>query len=88
MFKVIITLNPAKVSGLCGRLKCCLRYEYETYEQLQKELPPIGAHVVTQNGRARIMNHEILTQQLLVETEDNRRILIDAAEVLSVISKK
>ena len=82
------TLDPTKISGRCGRLKCCLRYEYDTYSELQKELPPVGAEVVTANGRARILNQEILTQQLLVSTEDNRRVLIDAAEVLSVIKKK
>ncbi len=78
------TLDPTKISGRCGRLKCCLRYEYDTYEVLQKELPPIGSEVVTQLGRARILNHEILTQQLLIQTEDERRMLIEASEVLSV----
>ncbi len=82
------TLDPTKISGRCGRLKCCLRYEYETYTELQKELPPVGADVITANGRARVLNQEILTQQLLVSTEDNRRVLIDASEVLSVIKKK
>ena len=79
------TLDPTKISGRCGRLKCCLRYEYDTYEELQKELPRIGVDVVTRNGRARVLGHEILAQQILVQTEDHRRVLIDAAEVLSVI---
>jgi cell fate regulator YaaT (PSP1 superfamily) len=79
------TLDPTKISGRCGRLKCCLRYEYETYDKMRKDLPPVGADVVTELGRARILNHEILAQQLLIETEDNRRVLIDASEVLSVI---
>jgi len=65
-----------------------LRYEYDTYVQLQKDLPPIGAEVVTNVGRARILGHEVLTQQLLVHLEDNRRMLIDAAEVVSVLKKK
>lgn len=82
------TLDPTKISGRCGRLKCCLRYEYDTYVQLQKDLPPIGAEVVTNVGRARILGHEVLTQQLLVHLEDNRRMLIDAAEVVSVLKKK
>ena len=81
------TLDPTKISGRCGRLKCCLRYEYDTYVELQRELPPIGSDVVTSNGRARVLNQSILASQLLVETEDNRRVLIDADEVLSVISK-
>ena len=41
------TLDPTKISGRCGRLKCCLRYEYDTYQSLQRELPPVGADVVT-----------------------------------------
>ncbi len=81
------TLDPTKISGRCGRLKCCLRYEYDTYEDLQKVLPPIGADVVTDNGRAHVLNQEILTQQLLVEMEDRRRLLIDASEVLTVIKR-
>ena len=79
------TLDPTKISGRCGRLKCCLRYEYHTYQELKKELPPVGSDVVTRDGRARVVGHEILAQQLLVEMEDHRRMLIDASEVLTVI---
>jgi cell fate regulator YaaT (PSP1 superfamily) len=75
------TLDPTKISGRCGRLKCCLRYEFDTYEQLQKELPPIGARVQTADGRGRVIGHEILASQLLVETEDRTRKLVDAAAV-------
>lgn len=81
------TLDPTKISGRCGRLKCCLRYEYDTYNEMRKELPSVGSQVVTQNGKAKVLSQEILTQQLLVETEDNRRVLIDLSEVLSVIKK-
>ena len=38
------TLDPAKISGRCGRLKCCLRYEFDTYRALERELPPVGSH--------------------------------------------
>jgi cell fate regulator YaaT (PSP1 superfamily) len=82
------TLDPTKISGRCGRLKCCLRYEYDTYEALQAELPPVGADVVTANGRARVLAQEILAGQLLVETEDNRRVMIPARDVLSILSKR
>jgi len=81
------TLDPTKISGRCGRLKCCLRYEYDTYEALHKELPPLGSDVVTARGRARVLAQEILAGQLLVETEDHRRVLIDAAEVLTVLKR-
>jgi cell fate regulator YaaT (PSP1 superfamily) len=81
------TLDPTKISGRCGRLKCCLRYEYDTYEQLQKELPPIGSDIITSRGRSRVLAHEILAQQLLVETEDHRRVLVPASEVLTVLTR-
>ncbi len=82
------TLDPAKISGRCGRLKCCLRYEYDTYEELQKSLPPVGADVVTNVGRARVLGQEILAGQLLVETEDHRRVLINSDQVLTVLSSR
>jgi cell fate regulator YaaT (PSP1 superfamily) len=81
------TLDPTKISGRCGRLKCCLRYEFDHYEEVHKSLPAVGAWVVTRDGKARVTGQEILAQQLLVETEDHRRLIIDAAEVLSVIRK-
>lgn len=81
------TLDPNKISGRCGRLKCCLRYEFDTYEDLQRELPRVGWEIVTKDGRARVIGQEILAQQLLVETGDHRRLLIAAAEVLSVIRR-
>jgi len=81
------TLDPSKISGRCGRLKCCLRYEYETYQELQRDLPPVGAEVVTTSGRARVVAQEILGGQVLIETEDMRRIVIHAADVLTVLSR-
>ena len=81
------TLDPTKISGRCGRLKCCLRYEYETYEQLQKDLPPLGSDIITSRGRCRVLAHEILAQQLLVETEDHRRVLVPAGDVLTVLKR-
>ena len=81
------TLDPTKISGRCGRLKCCLRYEYDTYTEMRRELPPIGSDVLTNDGRARVLGHEILTQQVLAETEDNRRIMVDASAILTVIKK-
>jgi cell fate regulator YaaT (PSP1 superfamily) len=81
------TLDPTKISGRCGRLKCCLRYEYDTYVYLQRQLPPVGVDVITPTGRARVLGHEILAQQLLVQMEDNHRTLIDASDVLSVLQK-
>jgi cell fate regulator YaaT (PSP1 superfamily) len=82
------TLDPSKISGRCGRLKCCLRYEYDTYQVLQRELPPVGADIITNSGRARVLAQEILAGQILIETEDMRRIVIDAADVLTVLKRE
>lgn len=79
------TLDPTKISGRCGRLKCCLRYEYDVYEDILAELPAIGAMIVTKQGKAKVLAHEILARKLLVMMEDNRRIMIASSEVLSVM---
>lgn len=81
------TLDPTKISGRCGRLKCCLRYEYDTYLDMQKELPPVGSDIVTSNGRAHVLNQSILASQLLVSMEDGRRVLIGVDEVLTVLKR-
>lgn len=78
------TLDPSKISGRCGRLKCCLRYEYDTYEEWQRQLPPIGSRIVTADGPATVLAQELMAQQLLIQTADDRRILIAADQVLSV----
>ncbi|MGD9857143.1 MAG: stage 0 sporulation family protein [Planctomycetaceae bacterium] len=80
------TLDPTKISGRCGRLKCCLRYEYDTYREYQRELPKVGKWVVTKEGKGRVLAQEILAQKLLISYEDSRRALVDARDVLTVVS--
>jgi cell fate regulator YaaT (PSP1 superfamily) len=77
------TLDPSKISGRCGRLKCCLRFEQDVYEDFQKLLPPVGARIVTQKGQGRVLAQEILARKLLVEFEDGRRILVPQGEILA-----
>ena len=81
------TLDPSKISGRCGRLKCCLRYEYDTYQDLQKDLPPIGSEIITNEGKAKVLAQEILASRLLIQTEDMRRIVIESADVLTVLKR-
>ena len=81
------TLDPTKISGRCGRLKCCLRYEYDTYVDMQKELPPIGSDIVTSNGRGHVLNQSVLAAQLMIQMEDGRRVLIGADDVLTVLKR-
>ncbi|TWU36066.1 PSP1 domain-containing protein [Novipirellula artificiosorum] len=78
------TLDPSKISGRCGRLKCCLRYEFDTYEELAAELPPVGSQIMMRDGSASVLGHDILSQQIAIKTEDNRRIMIGNSEVVSI----
>ncbi len=81
------TLDPSKISGRCGRLKCCLRYEYDTYQELQKDLPPVGSEIITNEGRGRVLAQEILAGRILVEMEDMRHLVMESAAVLTVLKK-
>jgi cell fate regulator YaaT (PSP1 superfamily) len=77
------TLDPSKISGRCGRLKCCLRFEQDVYDEFQKELPPPGARVLTKKGQGHVLSQEILARKLLVQFEDGRRVIVEADEVLT-----
>jgi cell fate regulator YaaT (PSP1 superfamily) len=77
------TLDPTKISGRCGRLKCCLRFEQDVYEAHQAELPAVGSRVLTRKGQGRVLTQEVLARRLLVEFEDGRRMPVTADEVLT-----
>jgi cell fate regulator YaaT (PSP1 superfamily) len=77
------TLDPSKISGRCGRLKCCLRFEQDVYEEFQKDLPNPGARVVTGKGKGRVLAQEILARKVLVEFEDGRRMAVGMDEILT-----
>jgi cell fate regulator YaaT (PSP1 superfamily) len=82
------TLDPTKISGRCGRLKCCLRYEFDYYEELQREFPPVGAFVNAPEGKAKVIGHEILSRQLQVLTEDRRRLVVPVDQVTLVTAER
>jgi cell fate regulator YaaT (PSP1 superfamily) len=77
------TLDPSKISGRCGRLKCCLRFEQDVYDEFQKQLPTVGTRVLTPKGQGRVLAQEILARRILVEFEDGRRLPVAADEVLT-----
>ena len=66
------TLDPTKISGRCGRLKCCLRYEYDTYIELTSLLPSPGARVNTPDGKGVVIGQVILNESLQVELEGGK----------------
>lgn len=75
------TLDPAKISGYCGRLKCCLRYEDETYTELKKRLPKKNTRVKTKHGQGKVVDTQILTQLVVVEYEDGEKVTIPVDEI-------
>ena len=77
------TLDPSKISGRCGRLKCCLRFEQDVYEEFQQELPSPGTRVLTGKGQGRVLAQEILARKVLVEFEDGRRLVVRSDEILT-----
>ena len=77
------TLDPNKISGRCGRLKCCLRFEQDVYDEFLKDLPAAGDRVVTAQGQGRVLAQEILARRVLVEFEDGRRLPIPVGEILT-----
>ena len=65
-----LSLNPGKISGLCGRLMCCLKNEYETYEYLNSRLPGVGDFVTTPDGvKGQVQSVNVLRQTVKVLTE-------------------
>lgn len=77
------TLDPKKISGRCGRLMCCLRYEDQTYRELKKNLPHKKTRVGTAEGPGVVLEGKILTQLVLVELEHDRRRIAVPLEELS-----
>ncbi|MFW6108238.1 MAG: PSP1 domain-containing protein [bacterium] len=75
------TLDPAKISGRCGRLMCCLRFEDETYAELRRNLPKRGSHVKTPQGEGRVVGSEILKQTVAVELGRNHEVTFPIADV-------
>ena len=66
-----LSLNPVKISGTCGRLMCCLKYEQESYEHLLAVTPKVGAVVDTKEGRGTVVEANLLTGILKVQLERN-----------------
>ena len=76
------TLDPLKISGRCGRLMCCLRYEDESYETLKKNLPHRKTRVGTPEGPGIVIDSKILVQLVLVQLEEDGRNVAVAVEDL------
>ncbi|MEW6095434.1 MAG: stage 0 sporulation family protein [bacterium] len=66
-----LIITPGKISGVCGRLMCCLAYEYETYANFYKKAPKYGAKVITRQGTGIVQELNVLKEQVVVKLENN-----------------
>ena len=77
-----LSLNPTKISGTCGRLMCCLKYEQDSYEQLFRTTPKVGAIVKTSEGRGVVEETNLLTGKLRVKIDKTDNVItVDKSEV-------
>ncbi|MDI6687301.1 MAG: regulatory iron-sulfur-containing complex subunit RicT [Desulfobacterales bacterium] len=77
-----LSLNPTKISGLCGRLMCCLTYEYKTYKQLKKKFPKIGKTVDTSKGQGRVIRHNVIRDRLTISIDDGQEIELPLNDII------
>jgi cell fate regulator YaaT (PSP1 superfamily) len=69
-----LVLNPQKVSGVCGRLLCCLTYEDKTYREASKNMPKMGRLVTTPDGQGRVRDRDVLNRRVRVQLEEENAI--------------
>lgn len=83
-----LSLNPAAIGGCCGRLKCCLGYEFDVYKDLGKRMPGPNAPVQCPDGNGYVIDRNILQQKVKVRLEDDRIIEYPADAVREVWNKR
>jgi cell fate regulator YaaT (PSP1 superfamily) len=70
-----LALNFSKLAGQCGRLKCCMRYEYETYLELRRGLPAVGARVESVKGNGEVVSQSLLKQTVRLRRDDDGEVV-------------
>ncbi len=77
-----LSLNPTKISGVCGRLMCCLGYEHETYEEFSRGLPKVGRMVKTQGGDGLVVKHNPLEETILVKIDEETQVEVRREDII------
>jgi cell fate regulator YaaT (PSP1 superfamily) len=76
-----LSLNPNKISGICGRLMCCLTYEYSSYQELRKSLPKVGKRLQAPEGEGKIIRYNFIRETVTLEMEDRREVEFSLKEL-------
>jgi cell fate regulator YaaT (PSP1 superfamily) len=83
-----LSLNPTKISGLCGRLMCCLTYEFETYKALKKDLPKLGKRLCLADGReAKVIRQNVLEKKVTLYIPGEGELTVGPAELAKLLEK-
>lgn len=69
-----LPLNPTKISGICGRLMCCLKYEVAAYEEFNQKAPPLWSTIETEEGEGTVVGYQVPKREIVVELEGGRKI--------------
>jgi cell fate regulator YaaT (PSP1 superfamily) len=77
-----LALNPAKISGICGRLMCCLAYEYTMYMDYKKDFPRVGKKVSLPQGEGKIVKHNTLNSTVTVVLDDGKEVTIPIRDLI------
>ncbi len=77
-----ISLNPNKISGMCGRLMCCLNYEYGFYEKIKKDLPRVGKKVKTKEGEGKVIRQNVIKESLTVILDSGAEIDVKVQDLV------
>ena len=80
-----LSLNPVNISGVCGRLKCCLKYEHDGYTELDKGMPRRGACCECSEGMGRIIDRNLLTQKVTVQINESGKYINCTKEDVRVV---
>ena len=77
-----LSLNPAKISGVCGRLMCCLKYEYNDYVEMKKGIPKMGKRITTPVGEGKVVRQNVMEQRLVVALDDGRELEFAVSDLM------
>jgi len=69
-----LSLNPTKISGQCGRLMCCLTFEFATYKDLKKQFPKLGKKITTPEGKGKVIRHNAIRDRVAIRLQDGREV--------------
>ncbi len=76
-----LSLNPQKISGICGRLMCCLRYEYDAYKDFKSRAPKVGAKIETPQGAGKVILLDVPKEMITIQVDDDKKVSVPLCDM-------